>query len=1268
MKKYLLLFFFGLLAAGVNAQSLPASGFYRVKNVKSNRYVTIVDDYGELDISGKQADLGALRTFPDYNNIVSNAASVIYMKYEYGDSYDLQAQGTGARAIVGYPLQIHANSDGTFWAYASSSGISLYLKEVFDDFSEWSAFGEYGKLITVELNATDKALKFDITPVSSSDDNNYFGLKADVKAGSTWYRSFISGFAFNPASSGMQVFYVMKVDKEKKVAVYDEISGTVPASTPVFVKCNSDAPSANRLDFTFSSPSAISGNLLKGVFFCNTPNEASSQKHEKYTLYDENTMRVLGLTSSGELGFIKAPNSALFIEDGKKYIPSNTAYLVVDAGTPDQLKLVSKSDYSSGTSVTVTARSYTRVYGDPNPTFEYDASESLTGTPSVTCAATATSPVGTYPIVVGQGTVTGATVTGVDGTLTITEAPLTVTAAAASREYGDANPSLTVSYNGFKNGENESVLTTKPTAACTATATSAVGQYDITVSGGAAQNYKFTYVGAKLTVNKAPLTVKADDKSRVEGTANPELTVSYTGFKNGETEAVLDTKPTVTTTATTTSPAGTYPITVSGGSAKNYNLSYQNGTLTVTAGALTVTAKSYTREYGEENPSFGYDVTGTGTLRGTPVISCSATKESPVGTYDIIVSRGSVENENVTYVKGTLTITKAKLTATAVAASREYGAANPSFSVTYSGFKNGETESVLTTKPVASCTANTTSAVGQYDITVSGGAAQNYDFNYVGAKLTVNKAKLTVTSAAASREYGAANPSFSVTYSGFKNGETESVLTTKPVASCTANATSAAGQYDITVSGGAAQNYDFNYVGAKLTVNKARLTATAAAASREYGAVNPSFSVTYSGFKNGETESVLTTKPVASCTANATSAVGQYDITVSGGAAQNYDFNYVGAKLTVTKAPLTVKADDKSRLEGTANPTFTVSYTGFKNGETEAVLDEKPTATTTATISSPAGTYPITVSGGSAKNYALSYQNGTLTITAGTLMVTAKSYTREYGEANPTFEYEVTGTGVLHGTPAISCSATKESPVGTYDIIVSRGTVENDNVTYVKGTLTITAAPLKITANNASREYGDENPTFTVKYEGWKNSDTEASLTKKPAVTTAATKATDAGTAIITASGAESNNYSFSYVNGTLTINKAQLTVKAENATREEHKPNPEFVLTYSGWKNSDTEASLTKKPTASCDADENSTPGTYTIVVSGGEAKNYTFTYVNGVLTVTKEDAIEDIIGDGQTFDVYNTQGLKVRSKTTTLKGLPRGIYVVNGHKILVK
>ena len=152
---------------------------------------------------------------------------------------------------------------------------------------------------------------------------------------------------------------------------------------------------------------------------------------------------------------------------------------------------------------------------------------------------------------------------------------------------------------------------------------------------------------------------------------------------------------------------------------------------------VTLTAKSYTREYGEENPTFGYEVTSGTITSGQPTLSCAATKTSPVGTYDIVIQTGTVSNKAVNLVKGTLTITKAPLTISAGSYTKEEGQDNPEFTLTYTGFKNGETKSVLTKQPTVSCNATKNSPAGTYTVTVSGAEAQNYHINYVNGSLTI---------------------------------------------------------------------------------------------------------------------------------------------------------------------------------------------------------------------------------------------------------------------------------------------------------------------------------------------------------------------------------------------------------------------------------------------------------------------------------------------------------------------------------------------------
>ena len=152
---------------------------------------------------------------------------------------------------------------------------------------------------------------------------------------------------------------------------------------------------------------------------------------------------------------------------------------------------------------------------------------------------------------------------------------------------------------------------------------------------------------------------------------------------------------------------------------------------------IEVRANDDFREYGEPNPDFGYTTEG-GDIDGTPDIYCEATESSPVGTYSIQISRGSVTNENVTFVDGTLTICQAPLTVAANSYTIKQGDPLPDFEATYYGFKNGETSDVVSTLPSFTCDATSASEPGTYEIVVSGAESTNYNFYYINGILTIS--------------------------------------------------------------------------------------------------------------------------------------------------------------------------------------------------------------------------------------------------------------------------------------------------------------------------------------------------------------------------------------------------------------------------------------------------------------------------------------------------------------------------------------------------
>jgi hypothetical protein len=153
--------------------------------------------------------------------------------------------------------------------------------------------------------------------------------------------------------------------------------------------------------------------------------------------------------------------------------------------------------------------------------------------------------------------------------------------------------------------------------------------------------------------------------------------------------------------------------------------------------------------------------------------------------------------------------------------------------------------------------------------------------------------------------------------------------------------------------------------------------------------------------------------------------------------------------------------------------------------------------------------------------------------------ITANNLTMVYGDEVPTLTYKSSGAK-LNGTPKLSTTATKKSAVGTYPIKVEKGTVTNGQVTYVDGTLTIVKAPLTVGVVDVTITEGDDIPTFTLTYSGFRNNDyANRAFTKMPTATTTATSNSVAGTYPITISGGVAKNYEPTYKPGTLTIEPA---------------------------------------------------------------------------------------------------------------------------------
>ncbi|HXD00888.1 MAG TPA: MBG domain-containing protein, partial [Verrucomicrobiae bacterium] len=384
----------------------------------------------------------------------------------------------------------------------------------------------------------------------------------------------------------------------------------------------------------------------------------------------------------------------------------------------------------------------------------------VSGTATISTTAVSNSPVGPYPITVTNGTLSANNYSFgfVNGTLTVGQATLLVTANNQSRLYEAANPTLTYGISGFLGTDTVSVVSGTAAISTTAVSNSPVGPYPITVTNGtlSANNYSFSFVNGTLTVGQATLLVTANNQSRLYEAANPTLTYGITGFLGTDTVSVVSGTPAISTTAVSNSPVGPYLITVTNGtlSANNYNFTFANGTLTVGQATLLVTANNQSRLYEAANPTLTYGITGflgtdtVSVVSGTAAISTTAVSNSPVGPYPITVTNGtlSANNYSFTFANGTLTVGQATLQVTANNQTRPYGAANPTLTYNISGFLGADTIAVVSGSPNLSTTAIPGSPVGSYPVTMTGGtlSATNYMFALNNGTLTVTATAPTI--------------------------------------------------------------------------------------------------------------------------------------------------------------------------------------------------------------------------------------------------------------------------------------------------------------------------------------------------------------------------------------------------------------------------------------------------------------------------------------------------------------------------------------------
>ena len=622
-----------------------------------------------------------------------------------------------------------------------------------------------------------------------------------------------------------------------------------------------------------------------------------------------------------------------------------------------------------------------------------------------------------------------------------------------------------------------------------AKAVNVTAYYDITIDEGT------------LTVNPAPLTITLNTINKVYGDTIDlpgYVKLAYEGFVNGENESVLAGSPLFTTTYDVTDPAnrgvGEYAVTLSGITGGNYAITVVDGKLIITPAPLTITVDDVALTYGDDKPTYtvsydGFKYTDDASVLSGLKIESSYEKGSPVGNYGIVASGATADNYNISYIDGTVAVGKKLLTVVITADDKTYdGTDKATGTYTLVGLEPGDTVELVG----GEYKFNDKNAGDDKTVTFSGyslPAGSNYVLANASASTTADIAQkeLTVTITANDKVYDAtADATVDYTVDGVVAGDSISLV-------------------------GGSASFDDKNAGDNKTV-------------------------TFSG----------------------------YSITDG-----NY---YLGnlsatAEASITKAPLTIEADDFVIIYGNDAPLYTSQISGFVGGEDESVLTGTLSYDCSYVKGDAVGQYTITPLGYTSENYEITYLPGTLSVEQKVVEISFTVEDKEYDGTTAATLKDVVLDGVEAGDDVVFTGDTlvytfEKAGVGT-DIAVKATGFSEDLVTGADKAnykiifndtafADITAKELVVTSNDVTAIYGDRvDALFSYTVSGFVAGEDESVLDLSGVTfTTPYQEGENIGTYAISVSGFDAENYYFTYVDGTLTIEKRAITIKTGSGSK----------------------------------------------------------------------------------------------------------------------
>lgn len=739
------------------------------------------------------------------------------------------------------------------------------------------------------------------------------------------------------------------------------------------------------------------------------------------------------------------------------------------------------------------------------------------------------SPVGDYDIDIGSLSNPNYTITFHPAKLHVVENTVIVTPmikdgdynqAEFSREYGKANPEFTWHVTGLTTSDQEKLdagsitieelLGGTPVVSTDADVDSAPGDYTVSVkindkNAGANGNYNFVCNNATLHVTRRKVTATVTSQEKTYGADDPSALTFFTWGDGSVVERGSDGNPlsdanalgvqkslariAVSAVREPGEDVGTYGWNfqvTDVNTQQYYDITFNNGTLTINQATLTVHVADVTSIYGEARQ---------GALK------------TEVGDNGV---EGFIINEDTGVIDTYESV---------------FGNVQPSYTAIS---KDGQNYNGFDKK----------APVGEYTLTAMFEPQHNYKFEYLPGTLTITQRPLhIIVTPGQHKTYGEMDASFAVQYTNMGKVEGDfanCVVTREPGENV--------GTYAYTIEQFEAsddfKNYDVTLVAEdEFEIVKKDLTVIIPDAEKLYGDENPNVmdGVTYDGFVTSSdlgiadtADNALTGKLVLTHEAVRTSPVGEYKITASGLESQNYNIIYKGQTsgtqgiLTVKPLPIIIEGNTLTRKYNVLDATKTPGYTIWNSSKSAivAVVDpEGSPLNITATcpewsdVTAAKGSYPIKITYEPNANYDIQVIDGTCVITDGDVTLIPDSKTFVYGDfvtEDMIRELTVTGVSAVDGTKAyhngdlitnvgyVSISITKDGEpvtsnsratldVGNYDITTSITPLPGKEDSYTvdidagANRLLITRRPVTFTVTPGQQKtFGDPDPVFSV--------------------------------------------------------------------------------------------------------------------------------------------------------------------------------------------